>query len=185
MAKQQAIHIHNKLYIALSDDGCWSDALANRNFEDYNLFSPMETFLASDRQANERNKTQFDDSIMNIFGLSDIFLFDDIMKSELAKNSFGFKQLVNIGSDPVTQARSSFLLGCHLIMSHGLGFEETFLSLRPLHALFDQFSQMENISLENSLRAFCCAKCLNWIDFRISTENDIQIDRFVHDVRWS
>jgi hypothetical protein len=177
------IHIHNKLYIALSDE-CCSIALADRNEEYLNLFSPMETFLASDWQSNERSTTHFNDCIMTNFGLSDIFRFDDIVRSEAAKNSSGFKQLVNIGSDPVTQARSSFFLGCHLIMSHGLGFEEAFLSLRPLHALFEQFSQMGYISVENSLRAFCCAKCLNWIDFRISTGNDIQIDRFVHDVRW-
>ena len=68
------------------------------------------------------------------------------------------------GKDLQSQVQLAFLLGCHLIMTHGLGFEEAYLAFRPLSTLFERTSTDE-ISVEKSMRAFCCAKCLNWIDF--------------------
>ncbi len=177
----EPIHIHNKLYIVLND-GCLENAHTISIYAEYDFFSVSGIAnLPSDHLSNVR---QDDDCEIALFCLSDIYRFDDTMRREIARSTAGLKQLVDIGTDPVIQARNSFFLGCHLIMSHGLGFEEAFLSLRSLHELFDQCYRKNNISVEKSLRAFCCAKCLNWIDFRISTGNDIQIDRLVHDARW-
>jgi hypothetical protein len=180
MQPANPIHIHNKVYLELKD-GSWKSKTNAGLYGDFNLFSPSHAVVARDLLSNAQSRT--DDCPAAPFSLSDIFRFDDAMKKELSEGGSGFKLLVQIGSDLVAQARNSFLLGCHLIMSHGLGFEEAFLSLRPLHVLLDRFSNECSISVEKSLRAFCCAKCLNWIDFRISANNDIQIDRFVHDVR--
>jgi hypothetical protein len=174
------IHIHNKVYLAFNG-GCGGNARDSNIYADFKFFSPSEAIVARDLLSYEL-KRERGDFTTAILSLSDIFRFDETMRKELSQIS-GLKLLVNIGSDIMTQARNTFLLGCHLIMSHGLGFEEAFLSLRPLHDLFDQFFQECAFSVEQSLRAFCCAQCLNWIDFRISASNDIQIDRFIHDVR--
>ncbi len=174
------IHIHNKVYFALND-GCCTSEFNSSVYPDFSCFSPSQAAAASDLLSHEQRCGEACTAAS--LSLSDIFRFDDTMRKVLSNGGSRFKLVVNIGSDLVTQARNSFLLGCHLIMSHGLGFEEAFLSLRPLHKLFDQLSNDCAISVEKSLRAFCCAKCLNWIDFRISASNDIQIDRFVHDTR--
>jgi hypothetical protein len=49
-------------------------------------------------------------------------------------------------------------------MTRGLGFEEAYLAFRPIYCLFERTSS-DGMSVEKSMRAFCCAKCLNWIDF--------------------
>ena len=157
---------------------CLTSACTTSTYADSYFFVPSATFLASTYGAHA------DECKNVIFCLSDIYRFDETVGRLFATSTPFIRLLVDIGTDPVVQIRNSFFLGCHLIMSHGLGFEEAFLSLRSLHELFDRFYQESNISVEKSLRAFCCAKCLNWIDFRISTGNDIQIDRFVHDARW-
>jgi hypothetical protein len=76
-----------------------------------------------------------------------------------------------------------------MIMSHGLGFEETYLAFRPLHGFFKNTSYLE-IPVENTLRAFCCAKCLNWIDFGQNKEvideqsRPICMEEFDRDARY-
>ncbi len=130
----EAIHIHNKLYIVLND-GCLRNACTISVNAEYDFPSISDTAdLPSYRLSNVRHD---DDCEIAIFCLSDIYRFDDILRREIVNNTSGFKQIVNIGTDPVIQARNSFFLGCHLIMSHGLGFEEAFLSLRSLHELFE------------------------------------------------
>ena len=77
------------------------------------------------------------------------------------------------------------LIGCHLIISKGLGFEESFLALkafRPFHPLFEKHFSL----LESLFRAVCCAKCLNWIDFSVdATESSTQIwmEEYIHYAR--
>ena len=85
-------------------------------------------------------------------------------------------------------ARDLFMIACHLIAVHGLGFEEIYLSLKPFHEYLRRCTPLCGDSFECWLRSFCCAKCLDWIDFRVSTEYilgamPIQIDKFVHDER--
>jgi hypothetical protein len=47
-------------------------------------------------------------------------------------------------------------------MSHGYAFEEVVLALRPS---LDTINHSV-IAIKDTLRAVCCAKCLDWIDFR-------------------
>ena len=91
--------------------------------------------------------------------------------------------LVCPGHGTNIQARTLLLLGGHLIMSQGMGFEETVLAFRPLNALL-QMNLHGVLSFEAMLRAVCCAKCLSWIDFGLEhakqTDNGIQMDEYVH-----
>jgi hypothetical protein len=95
--------------------------------------------------------------------LSEICRFDSNVKSLMQLNP-KLKLIVCATNEIPQQVHFAFLLGCHMIMTLGLGFEETYLAFRPLHNLF-AIQSTEEMSLEKSLRAFCCAKCLNWIDF--------------------
>ncbi len=76
-----------------------------------------------------------------------------------------------------------------MIMTHGLGFEEAYLAFRSLYGLFEKTASDE-MSVEKSMRAFCCAKCLNWIDFGQHTmgstpDHPISLDESDHYARYS
>jgi hypothetical protein len=179
--------IHNRIYIALNDDD-------NPNFVpvgfDSNELNSIHTVpLKSSIDAfGDIHDSNGDVSICHFASLSDIYRFND-MATKLAENT-GLKLLFNISREVQWQTRISFLLGCHMIMFYGLGFEETYLSFKPLHAIFEKYESSHGLSVSKSLRAVCCAKCLNWIDFRLpdlqvktNGSSIIQLDKFVHDER--
>ncbi len=119
------------------------------------------------------------------FSLEEMFEFDDIMQ-KLVKGQVNRGIIVCTGSETNRQARTLMLLGCHMVISQGMGFEEAFLIFRPLHSLIQ--THLRGISaFEVLLRAMCCAKCLNWISFGPAGNNRpescIQMDEFVHYAR--
>ena len=116
------------------------------------------------------------------FSLSDIYGFNEMMQN-VSRCSSKVK-IICAGVDPVQQVAIAFLLGCHLIMSNGLGFEEAYLPFRPLYATIEQC--FGNVAFTSSLRALCCVKCLNWIDFRKDPIDEsqprciIDMEEFIH-----
>jgi hypothetical protein len=118
--------------------------------------------------------------------LSDIHRFDRLMHN-ISRSNPGIPVHVYAGTDPQLQVKTAFLLGCHLIASQGHGFEETLLAFRPLHQKIDlHFGLAE---FKNSLRSLCCAKCLRWIDFDHSSDDEltpgsIQMDEYAHYSRY-
>ena len=95
--------------------------------------------------------------------LSEIFKYNTVL-SKLARGNPNNNFVIFTGPEPTMQVKLAFLVGCHLILEHGLGFEATYLALRPLHLLFDRNSVNQAMSVKAALRAFCCSKCL--IDFK-------------------
>ena len=85
-------------------------------------------------------------------------------------------------------AQGLFLIGCYLIMKHGLGFEETYLSFKPFHEHLKRYAPTCGETFESWLRSFCCAKCMGWIDCRVTSpymdSSPVLIDQFVHDDRF-
>ena len=68
--------------------------------------------------------------------LEDIYVFDQRACAVEAK--YPTKRIVvHTYSNECAQATMAFLMGCHMILSHGLGFEETHLSFRRLHSILD------------------------------------------------
>jgi hypothetical protein len=116
------------------------------------------------------------------FSLSDIYSFSDMMQN-LSKVGSSVK-IVCAGVNPKEQIAIAFLLGCHLIMWNGLGFEEAYLAFTPLYETVDR--NFGNIEFKCLLRALCCAKCLSWIDFRSDSDGKamlngrIEMDEFMH-----
>jgi hypothetical protein len=125
------------------------------------------------------------------FSLSEIYQFDDLMKRSLLK-ARSLPLVVCAGAEPVQQVAIAFLLGCHLIMSQGHAFEEVVLALRPIQVIHDKINQdigaLGGLAFNITLRAMCCAKCLEWIDFRKCSDGDepstincpIEMDEYLH-----
>jgi hypothetical protein len=116
--------------------------------------------------------------------LSELHCFDRWLQNISSSNPGAHIHLI-AGLDPRLQVRIAFLLGCHLIASQGRGFEETFLAFRPLHQTIDLLFGLAEF--KNSLRSICCAKCLRWIDFDQSSDDEftsIQMDEFAHYSRY-
>jgi hypothetical protein len=116
--------------------------------------------------------------------LEEMFQFDVIMQNLINRHSH--RVVVCTGSETSRQARTLMLLGCHMVMSQGMAFEETLLRFRPLQSLIQTY--FNGISaFEVLLRAICCAKCLNWIDFGFGNndipESGIQMDEYIHYAR--
>ena len=105
------------------------------------------------------------------FSLSELHRFDTVMR----ESSMGASKLMVYGGrDPYFTAAVALLVACHLIISRGLGFEESFLAFSTLKkSLANPFSQHFNSpSFVGVLRAMCCAKCLNWVDFHKGPESE-------------
>ena len=108
--------------------------------------------------------------------LLEVRTFDRMMKMIASRDCSALITVVCHCFDQQTHAAVAFLLGCHLMLSHGHGFEETILLFRPLHEWIATPSaeqqQHVNYSFTNLLRAICCAKCLGWIDFNADPETE-------------
>jgi hypothetical protein len=102
------------------------------------------------------------------------------------------KMLVfQMGTDKACQATLAFLMGCHMMLSHGLGFEETYLSFGRLHSIMDpQSRDGPHISVKSCLRAFCRAKCFEWFMFNEHDDGlpekhgTMHIDEYLHYARY-
>ena len=115
--------------------------------------------------------------------LSEVYLFDGLMQRCSSKRC-SVPLLVFAGTEPSQQVAIAFLVGCHLIMTHGLAFEEVVLALRPLQDKIDEF--IGPLGSTAALRAMCCAKCLDWVDFHEDSDSGaplkcpIDMDAYLH-----
>ena len=103
------------------------------------------------------------------FSLTELHRFDAMMRTSSKEAS---KLLVYGGHDTRFTAAVALLVACHLIMSRGLGFEESLLAFSTLQkSLAEPFSQhFCSPGFMGVMRAMCCAKCLNWVDFHKGPE---------------
>jgi hypothetical protein len=117
--------------------------------------------------------------------VEDIFRFDQMACALEARNPT-HKIVFQSRLDQHSQAILVFLMGCHMMLSHGLGFEETYLAFGCLHRIMDPGPQ---ISVKSCLRAFCRAKCSNWITFKgpmtasPGDNHSIHIEKYLHYAR--
>jgi hypothetical protein len=173
------IHLHGNIYIAL------------QAFSSEYQFSDNEVVVVSARSVWHEIEGSTSKEIEQLHRIAfptlrSVILFHHIAKKIEGQNR-SLKIIFRVEDLLEQQVWICFLLGCHLVVSHGMGFEETILSFKPLHQVFDQFSVAYGISFEQSLRAFCAAKCLNWIDFEVSPtlgpSSLSMIDNLVHENR--
>jgi hypothetical protein len=177
------IYIHNRLLLAVLDERISPAVNTKMSSLNYVFVSPHQTnvteFLQRETQRKSRDK-------FTKPKIEDIYEFDQMACAVEAK--YPTQRIVfQTGSDQNAQATISFLMGCHMMLSHGLGFEETYLAFRRLHSIMDPPTRDgPQISVKSCLRAFCRAKCSEWITFKdpVAGSPDkpgtMHIDEYLH-----
>ena len=184
MPHRFSVLVHNRLYLALLGEK--QAEIVARNILTLNyLVVPLSVSDVADIQSTKDNET-FEPPC-----LGDIFKFDE-MASALERKHPRMKLVFHTGPNQTTQIGMAFLMGCHLIMSHGVGFEETFLTFRNFHSISElKANGSADISITSCWRAFCCAKCLAWIEFNkvvcdsVHDDKCIHIDEYMHYARYA
>ena len=152
------LNIHNRLYLALLDEK-QSEAVARNVLQKCYLVVTLD--MVNIRKLDEHDTPELE--TFDPQGLGDIFRFDE-MANALARKDSKLKLVFQTGADQRVQRSLTFLLGCHMILSHGVGFEEAYLAFRQLHHLVE-FDAENSVTIRSCWRAFCCAKVHGWVDF--------------------
>jgi hypothetical protein len=181
-------HIHNRFYLALLDSS--QAELISRHVLNANYMVLPLTMTNVDEISARVSKANPAAAFSPAF-LGDLLKFDDAIGAVERRRS-RMKLVFQTGSDPKVQVQMAFMLGCHMIMSHGVGFEETCLAFKNLHTLFAETgaSDEHGVSMRSCWRAICCAKALSWIDLKRAVftnradDRCIQIDEYLHYARY-
>ena len=170
------IHIYNNLYIAMSDieQIKHSEVVEKSRI----VMIPFNAIQRGFCEAERTSENSFHPSY-----LTAIYKFGASI-SKISSLNEHKKMVFFTSRDIQSQSKLAFLLGCHLIMAHGLGFEETCLAFVPIWKMHEHICLIVR-SVEKSLRAFCCARCLNWIDFgktfkALDKKETIDVEEFEH-----
>jgi hypothetical protein len=174
------VSMHSRLVVALGSDDSRLRTIAQTRYPDCCIVGLTTTAGFED----DTQELQIPSSI----SLEDIYRFDGMIQAKLRASS---RLLLCAGNRVYGQIRVFLLLGCHLLISQGLGFEETVLTFRAINETFaSHYSGVP--AIEQYLRAVCCAKCLKWIDFEVKhgvLNNDemtaeIHMDEYIHYIRF-
>ena len=165
-------HVQSRLYLGLGAESEVID-LASRNLAGKHMTIDLKTLC--ERISSLLLIHPHRDFVPS--PLTDLYLFDAWIQSLFLADSGRFVFCPGLRAS--MQVRVCFLLGSHLIMTHGIGFEEVYLSFRPLHALFNHFSTEKGVhsSICKAWRALCASKCIGWINFCKSTSRNSSRDR--------
>jgi hypothetical protein len=182
--------VHNRLYLALLGEK--QAEIVSRNILTMNyLVVPLSVADVADISSSSSDKEIYaNEEVFEPPSLGNIFKFDE-MASALERKHPRMKLVFQTGPVPSTQIKMAFLMGCHMIMTHGIGFEETNLAFRNFRSLFGfESHESADITIASCWRAFCCAKSLAWIEFNKVvcdyTHDDpcIHIDEYMHYARY-
>jgi hypothetical protein len=182
------VYIHNRLLMASFDELQYPAISRKISSLNYVVVPFAQSHIAK-FSLEENVGNGLYENFFNPPNADDIYKFD-LMACALEEKSPTQKIVFLSGQDQQAQAMLAFLLGCHMMLSHGLGFEETYLAFRRLHGLLDpQSHDGPQISVKTCLRAFCRAKCSDWIVFKdlaaASSESSfsIHILKYLHYAR--
>jgi hypothetical protein len=194
-ASTSFVCIHKRLYIALLDEK--QAQIVARNILNTNYIvvpltiSKVDSMSGIDDTPEKTNSVRPDMTTAFIPPcIGDIFKFHEVLST--LERKYPRKKLVfQTGADHAIQTRMVFLLGCHMIMSHGLCFEKTCTAFDDLRALIKETAPVSAVSIRSCWRAICCAKRMQWIDFERGIHADpnedrcIHIDEYMHYARYS
>ena len=166
------ILVYGKVFVTLSVPATSGNARAQNRTEAYSFLE-----FAGDLAANNTFNSD------NLWSLEEIYRFG-VQLSEY--ESTGMKIIIFLGHSVRAISKLIGMIGCNLIMYRGLSYEEVLLTIRPLCTSLLQHHESD--SIKNSLRAICCAKCLNWINFTENfdeeSEAGLQMDEYMHYARY-
>ncbi len=117
--------VTSNLYFALFDAD-YAESIARHALNGKYIVIPMTPISAICRYAQEGNYAKsFTPS-----SLTEIYRFDDIA-NQITRRNADHKLVFAAGRNPQVHQRAIFLIGCHVIMSHGFDVESTFSIFRP------------------------------------------------------
>jgi hypothetical protein len=183
------LHIHNRIYVALLD-GEQTEIVSRHVLTTNYLVVPLEMTDVDRIAVKACQGDLFGAHPFHPAFLGDILKFNETVSS-LERRKPGMKLVFQAGRDENVQVQMAFLLGCHMIMRHGVGFEETHLAFQSLQVLVNESESGAcgdlGICIKSCWRAICYAKCQNWIDLftAVNTSDGedkrcIQIDEYIH-----
>ena len=182
------VYIHNRIYLTLNDEKFSLSVIKSVSDLNFTIVNPHQSNIADMVQENRNTIAVPSELPFVVPSLKDISLFN-CKVSDLERVNAAMKTVFQAGSDPTSQATLAFLLGCHMMLSHGLGFEETYLAVSRIPSIKEpQGCEDSCMSVRSCLRAFCRAKCHSWIRFTDPDEacedtSSIHIDEHLHYAR--
>ncbi len=114
--------------------------------------------------------------------LIELYRFDE-MANQIARRNADHKLVFSGGRNLQLQMRAAFLIGCHMIMSHGLDSENVFQIFKS----FEEFFGSTQVGILDCWRALHLAKTAEWVDFQERFDCDycdetktINMEEFIH-----
>jgi hypothetical protein len=180
---RRLIHVHGRLYITLHGEE-ETGKVAKHETSNY-VVIPAPSFDPAS-QSKDKSKGTFHPP-----SLTEIYKFDEMAQIFSRRNPTQ-KLIFSAGSELLVRVRTSFLVGCHAMISHGMDFESVFSAFEKLHELFGLVSSTEEAgsSIWISMSAVFQAKQLNWIDFKETFEmtsvkpSTILMEEYLHYARY-
>ncbi len=111
------------------------------------------------------------------------------MSQSAIRQNAGVKIVLYTGPGNAHQLKIIFLLGCHMIMTHGWSSDDALSAFKPLTDLI--LTICPDGSVQSSWRALYWARTRNWIDFKetfdlgLDNYDCIQMDEYLHYARFA
>ena len=170
------LDLHCKLYLALYSEE-QVERIAQHALHSNYILLPLQPANVS--------PDDFDPSVINS-SLEEIYRFDQMSQSAIHQNA-GMKVVLYTGPGNAHQLKIIFLLGCHMIMTHGWSCDDALSAFKPLADLVH--SACREGSVQSSWRALCWARERSWINFKetfdlgLNNHDCIQMDEYLHYAR--
>jgi hypothetical protein len=180
---RRLIHVHGRIYITLYGE---AEAAKVAQHETSNFVVIPPTSYASASESNDSTKCAFQPP-----SLTEIYKFDEMVRNVSRRNPTQ-KLIFSAGSEMQIRVRTSFLIGCHAIISHEMDFEAVFRAFKSHHELFLLVSCSDEAgsSIWSCISAVFQAKKHSWIDFKETFETSsvksstILMEEYLHYARY-
>eukprot|EP00292_Cryptomonas_paramecium_P009476 CAMPEP_0113707734 /NCGR_PEP_ID=MMETSP0038_2-20120614/28570_1 /TAXON_ID=2898 /ORGANISM="Cryptomonas paramecium" /LENGTH=258 /DNA_ID=CAMNT_0000633321 /DNA_START=73 /DNA_END=846 /DNA_ORIENTATION=- /assembly_acc=CAM_ASM_000170 len=163
------LRLHKRIYFALFDAEQAAIVAQHELKQNYSLVPAFTVNSISSEGGAVEDPTP----------LLTIYEFDRIANAVARQNPGG--KLVFCGggaSNPMQQIRSAYLVGCHLILTHGLSADRTYASFLPFHHAFEEYplsspsssahQGVGRLTVDSCWSALDSARAMGWVDFRRS-----------------
>ena len=161
-------NLHSRFYLALHEDEMARRVAQSEFVKNYFVVSQSTSLMSSGSLHS-----------------AEVYRFDCMTKNILRAHGDQCKVVFSTGKDVKLQVRLAFLLGCNMIMSHGIGHEAAFESLKPMHSLFLHLG-LDRPMMEY-FHAVSKAKQNRWIDFSAWLQEEFlptsDMDEYIHYAR--
>ena len=123
--------------------------------------------------------------------LTELYRFD-VTANQIQRRNADHKLVFAAGRSLHLQRRAIFLIGCHVIMSHGFDAESTFSIFKPYKELLEA-NESDRTNILDSWHALDLAKSMEWLNFQeffnIESNNGsnvatLDMEEFIHYSRY-